>query len=194
MAVQGIHIFKPIQDLFIHILFLYRPCGSYDALISPQQPQLPNPEWYQQLNNSNNCNPNKLYTCSSDCSDQSLKNHSQHSHHSSQGAGSGGSTSGCKKRSSSKCLESHCNGNNIYENDEERCTTVASDPQQRITNGTCGGNDVSSDADRQSECCSSSRDCGDGDTCCSCSESSCLYAEAEDPPTQQAQIIKMQQN
>lgn len=171
----------------------YRPCGSYDALISPQQPQLPNPEWYQQLSNSNNCNPNKLYTCSSDCSDQSLKNHSQHSHHSSQGAGSGGSNSGCKKRSSSKCLESHCNGNNIYENDEERCPTVASDKQQRIQNGTCG-NDVSSETDRQSECCSSSRECGDGDTCCSCSESSCLYAEAEDPPTQQAQIIKMQQN
>lgn len=80
-------------------------------------------------------------------------------------------------------MEPHCNGNNIYENDEDSCAT---DKQRIILNGSFD----TSEQDRQSECCSSR---GDADTCCSCSESSCLYAEADDP-THRVQIVKVAQN
>lgn len=69
---------------------------------------------------------------------------------------------------------SNNNTNNMYNHYEE-----------------CGGGDA--------ECCSMSRDateedeeCED-DTCCSCSESSCLYAEAVEP-VHQAQIIRVGHN
>lgn len=47
-----------------------------------------------------------------------------------------------------------------------------------------------SETDRHSDCCSSVGD-ADGDTCCSCSESSCLYAEAGEPlqPVQMTKVV-----
>lgn len=51
-----------------------------------------------------------------------------------------------------------------------------------------------SDTDRHSDCCSSMGD-AEGDTCCSCSESSCLYAEAGEPTAARPpQIVKMGAN
>lgn len=148
------------------ILYFLRPCGSYDALISPQQ-QLPSPDLFQL---HGNCKHNQLYTCSSECSDHSLKTHSHHSSHSSQ------------EKSKLNCTE-RCNGNGIYENgtkEEQECM---------INNMHC----LDLDHDRQSECCSSKED-GEGDTCCSCSErSSCLYAEAGDP-THRVQLVPAAQN
>lgn len=83
----------------------------------------------------------------------------------------------------------NANGNdsdNIYENDEE-----VSERDQMI-NGANIGYPTVSEADRHSDCCSSMGD-GEGDTCCSCSESSCLYAEAVEP-ARQPQIVKMTAN
>lgn len=142
-----------------------RPCGSYDALTSPQNP-LPNPEWYQP-------HPNQIYTCTSDCSDHSLKRHQQPPlppipaiHPALQ----------------QQIAQQQCQQQNsaIYENDETE--------QDHMINGyNCGG----SEQDRQSECCSSRE--GEGDACCSCSESSCLYAEAGEP-THSVQVVRMEQN
>lgn len=169
---------------------------------------LPNPaEWFNQVAH-NKCGANgktsqpQLYQCSSECSDHSLKAHSQHSHsshshHSHEKGGKG-------KR---KCSERHqqqphgppppesaktgngSNGNesdNIYENDEE-----VSEREQMIANNSLSYPAVS-DTDRHSDCCSSMGD-PEGDTCCSCSESSCLYAEAGEP-TRQPQIVKANGN
>lgn len=141
-----------------------RPCGSYDALTSPQNP-LPNPEWYQP-------HPNQIYTCTSDCSDHSLKRHQQPPlppipaiHPALQ----------------QQIAQQQCQQQNsaIYENDETE--------QDHMINGYGGG----SEQDRQSECCSSRE--GENDACCSCSESSCLYAEAGEP-THSVQVVRMAQN
>ena len=194
LCTKSIHPPKIILVNYITNACIYRPCGSYDPLISPQQ-ALPNPEWYQINSNFQNQN-NKLYTCSSECSDHSLKTHSQHSHSGSQnGSLNGGVVANCQnnpshgvngKTKKNTCTE-HCNGNNIYENEE--------DTERDNMISRCGF-DVSEADPSNSECCSSK----DGDTCCSCSESSCLYAEADDPalaaathPTPSS-VVKVAQN
>lgn len=78
---------------------------------------------------------------------------------------------------------SNVNGN-IYENDEE-----ISECERMISNNSINYQSVS-EVDRHSECCSSAED-GDADTCCSCSESSCLYAEAIEPAAlKQVEAVK----
>lgn len=149
-----------------------------------------------------------MYQCSSECSDHSLKSHSlsQHSHSSqersknsnSSGSGSGGQH--CKESCKRSLTKSHqhnhqkkhsdhdiANGNtqNIYENDDE-----ASENDQMIATNTSLNYPTVSETDRHSDCCSSVDD-ADGDTCCSCSESSCVYAEAGDPmPAPPAHMAK----
>lgn len=163
---------------------------------------LPNPaEWFNQVAQNNKCSGPQLYQCSSECSDHSLKAHSQHSHsshsHHSHEKGSKIKRKLCSERHQD---QSHghsdapkaCNGSNgnesdnIYENDEE-----VSEREQMITNNSLSYPAVS-DTDRHSDCCSSMGD-PEGDTCCSCSESSCLYAEAGEP-TRQPQIVKANGN
>lgn len=166
-------------------------------MTSPQQPTIPS--WHGQK--SHKCNKQnsqqQLYQCSSECSDHSLKSHSlsQHSHSSqersknSSNSSGGGSNckEGCKRSLTKSHLHNHqkkhsdhdiANGNtqNIYENDDE-----ASERDQMIaTNTSLTSYPTASETDRHSDCCSSVGD-ADGDTCCSCSESSCVYAEAVDP-------------
>lgn len=184
-----------------------RPCGSFDALTSPQQPILPNPaNWSHPKASTHNHKCSKqnsqhqLYQCNSECSDHSLKSHSQNSQ-SSQERSKNSNGSSCKEgcqRSQNKHQQNHtksnnhCNGSdvtngnhNIYENDDE-----ASERDHMITNNSLSYPAVS-ETDRHSDCCSSMGD-GDADTCCSCSESSCLYAEASEPGTQQQQPQQQQ--
>lgn len=152
---------------------------------------------------SNKCNAqNQLYQCSSECSDHSLKSHSQYSY-SSQDRSKNSSVSVSNsdgrsnerpnrhhnhnhqnssnndhlhkhKHTSQNCgcdTKNDCNVNgNIYENEEE-----ISECEQMTSNNSIHFKSVS-DVDKHSECCSSVED-GDNDTCCSCSESSCLYTE-----------------
>lgn len=97
------------------------------------------------------------------------------------GSGSvGGSNNG--SGGSNNC-GNNIGNNNIYENDSNL------DERQCMLNGSMNCDSL----DRHSDCCSSSKDDHDGaDTCCSCSESSCLYAEAGDPSMHhQVQIIQM---
>lgn len=160
-------------------------CGSYDALTSPQTPQLPNPEWFQtpplplqsHPTNFNQPPPNQIYTCNSDCSDHSLKRHLQHhpSHlHQSH------STKSSLDRSGPPTIDRDIADQAIYENEESEL-----DASSRLVNGYHN----SCDNDGHSEgCCSSKGD----DTCCSCSESSCLYAEAGEPSSHNnIQVVKM---
>lgn len=182
---------------FLFNFFFGRNCGSYDALTSPQQPTIPS--WHGQK--SHKCNKQnsqqQLYQCSSECSDHSLKSHSlsQHSHSSQERSKNSSNSSGggpnCKEGCKRSLTKSHqhnhqkkhsdhdiANGNtqNIYENDDE-----ASERDQMIaTNTSVTSYPTASETDRHSDCCSSVGD-ADGDTCCSCSESSCVYAEAVDP-------------
>ncbi|XP_037046753.1 roundabout homolog 2 [Bradysia coprophila] len=125
---------------------------SCDALISPQQ-SIIHPEWFEL---HNNYKQNQLYTCSSDCSNNSIKSCTKHSRHHQH------------NNDKSKTTNDRCHQEDIYENDED------SERQQIMT--------FNSDQDQRSECCSS-RD-GDGDTCCSCSEGSFLYTEPSDPAVQ----------
>lgn len=174
---------------------MHRNCGSYDALTSPQQPAIAS--WHSQK--AHKCNKQnsqqQLYQCSSECSDHSLKSHSlsQHSHSSQErsknSTSSGGSQKckeGCKRSLNKSHQHNHqkkhsdhdiVNGNtqNIYENDDE-----ASECDQMIATNTSLSYPAVSETDRHSDCCSSVGD-ADGDTCCSCSESSCVYAEATEP-------------
>ncbi|CAD7078040.1 unnamed protein product [Hermetia illucens] len=175
-----------------------RSCNSCDALTSPQ---LPNPEWYQPLQNSSN--QNQIYTCSSDCSDSSLRNshqghhhahnsyHNHHQHHphqhhhqqhpqhqqQQQQSHPGASHSLVHSADNShdnlksgSYILNRCNGNNGFQESDET-------EREHMLKSTCSC-DISGDTDQRncSECCSSR----DGDTC-SCSESSCLYAEAGEP-------------
>lgn len=138
----------------------------------------------------------QLYQCSSECSDHSLKSHSlsQHSHSSSQDRSRKSNCSGScnskdsrnhshsSKNNAKRHQNDNCNGNdiangnfNIYEHDDEG----ASERDHIIPCNSLSYPAVS-EIDRHSDCCSSMGD-ADGDTCCSCSESSCLYAEATDP-------------
>lgn len=104
--------------------------------------------------------------------------------------GSGGGTAGSNNGSggsSNNCGNNIIGNNNIYENDSN-----LDERQCMLLNGSM--NCDSLERDRHSDCCSSSKDDHDdgGDTCCSCSESSCLYAEAGDPTSMhQVQIIQM---
>lgn len=158
------------------MFFCVRPCGSYDALISPQQP-LPNPDWFAPHMNHKQ---NQIYTCSSECSDNSQKhqhpayihqNHKQQHHHL--------HNSQERKNCNNLLLQYDGNDHAIYE---------AGENPQIVNNHH---QNCESEQDRQSECCSS-RD-GEGDTCCSCSESSCLYAEAGEP-MHQVQVVRMTPN
>lgn len=143
-------------------------CGSYDALTSPQTPQLPNPEWFQPPPHLTNFqqSQNQIYTCTSDCSDHSLKHHLQHPQHHTHAT----SHQHSNARSSldrNEILNDHA----IYENDETDMESSV-----RLVNGYHNSHDNDGHSDG---CCSSKGE----DTCCSCSESSCLYAEAGDPTT-----------
>lgn len=170
-------------------LFLpfHRSCVSYDPLVPPHQ-LLNHPDWLQL--NAGICLPpsvavaaaataKKLYACSSDCSDHSLKSHSLHSQHSINAA-SGGGGSGCcasnttvglhckARRSSSTTGHGHskCGHHNIYENDENDEHSLECCPSERDTMLTSGGGGDGSGAPST---------LGD----CSCNES--IYAEADDP-------------
>lgn len=185
-----------------------RMCASFDAL-SPQQAVLPNPaNWQNPVPKTNGTHNHKctkqnsqqqLYQCSSECSDHSLKSHSQNSHSSQERSKNSNCKENCHQRTANnknhhalhqnghtKPTGSHCptangtdilNGNdNIYENDDE--TTENDQMLGSTTNQNTNYATTVSETDRHSDCCSS---VGEGDTCCSCSESSCLYAEAVDP-------------
>lgn len=165
----------------------------YQPLITPSQ---------QQLQHQNS----QIYTCSSECSDHSARHnhhfhnvssslHSQsqqhHTHHrppsnnhtlETGGVGGGGSLhfeniQGSQHHQQQLPPPHHpppivCGKNSLGE-----------DSEKEVMLKRCGCNNEPSDNDISegrncSECCSNSKD--DGDTC-SCSEGSCLYAEAGDP-------------
>lgn len=105
--------------------------------------------------------------------------HRNHSHHHHNGNSNGHDHHHKHKQSSLHCSnktknDTNVNGN-IYENDEELSSEC-----ERMINGNSINYQGVNEADRHSECCSSAED-GDNDTCCSCSESSCVYTEAVDP-------------
>lgn len=108
------------------------------------------------------------------------KSHRHHNHHhqlNHNHNGNNNNSSHKHNHTSHRCSttnmknEANVNGN-IYENDDE-----VSECERMINNNGYQG---AAEVDRHSECCSSAED-GDNDTCCSCSESSCLYTEAIEP-------------
>lgn len=161
----------------------------YQPLITPSQ---------QHQQNS------QIYTCSSECSDHSarhnhhfhnvsssLHNQQHHAHHRppsnnhtlESSGGGGGVGTGSLHFDNIQASQHHqqhhhppsivC-GKNPHDRD---------DSEKEVMLKRCGCNNEPSDNDISegrncSECCSNSKD--DGDTC-SCSEGSCLYAEAGDP-------------
>ncbi|XP_073845114.1 roundabout guidance receptor 1 [Musca autumnalis] len=179
-----------------------RACNSCDALASPLQPLPPPGEgWYQPLHHTSHMPPNssshQIYQCSSECSDHSRTSHTNvphthhHSHHGGHGGGGGHSHShhgqttpgandtmrsesstenggGGGKSSVHRCHNSKSRFPEIIENDHQLANSSA---------GSCTYEVLGEPMRNCSECCSSSRE---GDTC-SCSEGSCLYAEAGEP-------------
>ncbi|XP_033251435.1 protein sax-3-like isoform X3 [Drosophila miranda] len=141
-----------------------RSCNSCDALASPMQPPPPAPAsegWYQPVVPHPQGHPmqpttssHQIYQCSSECSDHSRASHS-HKRQLHAEDHTSGKRSGHRRHANTQlvqpCLESE--NENMLVDYELRERTYTSD------------------------CCNSSRE---GDTC-SCSEGSCLYAEAGEP-------------
>ncbi|KAM7342001.1 roundabout guidance receptor 1 isoform 2-T7 [Cochliomyia hominivorax] len=174
-----------------------RTCNSCDALASPLQPLPPPGEgWYQPLHTAHmppppNSSAHQIYQCSSECSDHSRTSHSNtaaphnqptthhqhshnlHAHHHSHShmAGSGNDT----MRSESS-QENGKSSNHRCHNKTNRFPEIMENDQKSLAASSCTY-EVLGDGRNCSECCSSSRE---GDTC-SCSEGSCLYAEAGEP-------------
>lgn len=185
---------------FTFVLFsFYRACTSCDALASPLQPLPPAGEsWYQPLHTShmppNNSSAHQIYQCSSECSDHSRTSHSNaqhnqqppsyqhvhnaHSHHHSHSHGNhgpGGNNSGNDTmRSESSQENGKTAGHRCHKTN--RFPEIIENDQKSIATSSCTY-EVLGEPRNCSECCSSSRE---GDTC-SCSEGSCLYAEAGEP-------------
>ncbi|XP_055837624.1 roundabout homolog 2 isoform X2 [Episyrphus balteatus] len=196
-----------------------RSCNSCDALSSPGQP-LPPPsstEWYQPLH-SNNSNPHQppIYTCSSECSDHSTRNdrHSHHnnhhlmhsSHHSQHSQPMTHSHTSHHSHHSSSNHRDHQNDTMRSDSSQEnnpgkvymmnRCQAAFPENEESERDRMlkqCSYDTTDVEHRNCSDCCSSSRE---GDTC-SCSEGSCLYAEAGEPgpppPTITAQQQQQQQ-
>lgn len=235
-----------------------RPCGSYDALTSPQTPLLPNPDWFP----AHNSHPNGIYVCGSDCSDHSLKAHLHHSggpkkgrgqarhHHNgaqhnnkhpqngsghfgpptshssnelkvtkeccesssspdncdstcggtrSTGGGDAGGSGGGNSSSNNSSINNKSSDSRIKRSGSSGCNEVimmcggdhedrnSSGKSSYVNNVITGGN---YDDSENNECCGMSRDAHEEDDTCSCSESSCLYAEAAEP-MHQAQIVRV---
>lgn len=150
----------------------------YQPLITPSQQQ-------QQLQHQNS----QIYTCSSECSDHSARHHhfhnvssslqnQHHTHH--------------RPPSNNHTLESGVGGSIHFDSQQQQphphqhpnimCgkNPLGDDSEKEVMLKRCGCNEDNdiSEGRNCSECCSNSKD--DGDTC-SCSEGSCLYAEAGDP-------------
>lgn len=194
MAARNIHIHYPTQR---HAVSEYqaglsatrcannnRACNSCDALASPMQPPpLPPPVegWYQPVGHphGNQMQPtassHQIYQCSSECSDNSRASHSHSKRHHQQQLHSDSSTEhssskrSAHRRQQGQQLAQHQQQlqqqNSCAESENENMLPGYERQQQPQRNYTsdCG--------------CNSSRE---GDTC-SCSEGSCLYAEAGDP-------------
>lgn len=183
-----------------------RMCNSCDALISPQQPLLPNQtDWPNQTKtngtaHTHTCNKQnsqqQLYQCSSEYSDHSLKSHSQHSHSSQDRSTKSGTKECCRQRSmpNRQCAQSNCNGKTV---NGGHFTTIATANGANELNGNADNiyenDDETTEHDRMitsaSDCCSSVGEL-DGDSCCSCT----LYAEAGDPSTQTTTVVSSQQS
>lgn len=184
-----------------HRFVPFRTCVSYDPLVSPHQ-LLPHPDWMQL--NAGVCLPaKKLYACSSECSDHSLKSHSLHSQHSIASAGGCCATSSTTSTSAAlkpggghkgKCdhhqhqlhAHRHPHHHNIYENDEqddslECCPserdTMLSNEASRATS-SAADHDSTAGGDKPTAAVSLARTT-EADACFSYSES--IYAEADDP-------------
>lgn len=184
---------------------IHRNCNSCDSLASPQQ-HLPSPgqvDMYQplitpsqqQLQHQNS----QIYTCSSECSDHSAR-HNHHFHNVSSSLQNQHQQqqqhhTHHRPPSNNHTLESGVGGSIHYDSQHHHphhhatsnviCgkNTLGDDSEKEVMLKRCGCNNEPSDNDISegrncSECCSNSKD--DGDTC-SCSEGSCLYAEAGDP-------------
>ncbi|XP_065367067.1 roundabout homolog 2 isoform X1 [Calliphora vicina] len=172
-----------------------RTCNSCDALASPLQPLPPPGEgWYQPLHTAHmpptNSSAHQIYQCSSECSDHSRTSHSnsaqqhnqppthhQHSHnphahhHSHSHVGGGNDTMRSESSQENGKSSSHrCH------NKTNRFPEIIENDQKSLAASSCTY-EVLGEPRNCSECCSSSRE---GDTC-SCSEGSCLYAEAGEP-------------
>ncbi|XP_030384550.1 roundabout homolog 2 isoform X2 [Scaptodrosophila lebanonensis] len=171
MAVRNIHIHFPTQR---HAVSEYqsggmnsgrcsanRACNSCDALASPMQP--PSEAWYQPVHGEipNAASNHQIYQCSSECSDNSRASHA----HSKAPGHARSSEHNCKRTGQRRVAAANHMMNVVpcAENDNipEDYAVHPSDERANYT----------------SDCCNSSRE---GDTC-SCSDGSCLYAEAGDP-------------
>lgn len=164
----------------------------YQPLITPSQ--------QQQLQHQNS----QIYTCSSECSDHSAR-HNHHFHNVSSALHSQSQPHHTHYRppSNNHTLESGGGASLHFDNipssqhlhqqlqhqhppNHILCggkNNLVDDSEKEVMLKRCGCNNEPSDNDISegrncSECCSNSKD--DGDTC-SCSEGSCLYAEAGDP-------------
>ncbi|KAM8711248.1 hypothetical protein ACLKA7_000395 [Drosophila subpalustris] len=135
-----------------------RACNSCDALATPLQGATPTAEgWYQPVGlpqMPSTASSHQIYQCSSECSDNSRASHS-HSH---------GKRSGQRQRSAAHLVQQQQQQQQQNSCAESENETMLSSYELHARNYT-------------SDCCNSSRE---GDTC-SCSEGSCLYAEAGDP-------------
>lgn len=191
-----------------------RTCNSCDSLASPNQhlPSPGQVDLYQplitpsqqQLQHQNS----QIYTCSSECSDHSAR-HNHHFHNVSSSLNQHHTHH--RPPSNNHTLESvgvvgvvggavgSLHFDNIQTSQHQQhhnhhppsivCgknTHGDGDSEKEVMLKRCGCNNEPSDNDISegrncSECCSNSKD--DGDTC-SCSEGSCLYAEAGDPQEQ----------
>ncbi|XP_017959892.1 protein sax-3 isoform X1 [Drosophila navojoa] len=190
MASRNIHIHYPTQR---HAVSEYqasrcgsnsRACNSCDALASPMQPPPPLPlqqpveGWYQPVHAPHGSqmpaasSSHQIYQCSSECSDNSRASHGhnkrhQHPHHSDSSTEHSGSKRSAQRRQAAQHAQQQQQQqlqqqNSCAESENENMLSSGYELHQR---------------NYTSDCCNSSRE---GDTC-SCSEGSCLYAEAGDP-------------
>ncbi|XP_037954600.1 protein sax-3 isoform X2 [Teleopsis dalmanni] len=171
-----------------------RGCNSCDVLTSPIQPLPPPGEgWYQPLHNQvpPNSSAHQIYQCSSECSDHSRHSHShghghmhhnghhghQH-HHGHSNTNTHGNTNDTMRSESSQengkpitnCRSQKSSNNGYADINETERDQILKNSSASYTYEVLG------DHRNCSDCCSSR----EGDTC-SCSEGSCLYAEAGEP-------------
>lgn len=158
------------------------PPRSYESLHLQQQHHNPTSEWFahqQQIHQ----HPPQLYTCSSDCSDHSLKSHSHHSHLSNCGSSEVPTSSVRPAKSISSTKSSRCanSSNNIYENDDDDDVEMKSEESVANSSGEGNGSKINDDRGVQTghRDSNSSSDVTADRTSFAYSES--IYAEAVDP-------------
>ncbi|XP_060653021.1 LOW QUALITY PROTEIN: protein sax-3 [Drosophila nasuta] len=193
MAARNIHIHYPTQR---HAVSEYqaglnatrcannnRACNSCDALASPMQPPpLPPPAegWYQPVGlphgsqMPSTASSHQIYQCSSECSDNSRASHSHSKRHHQQQQQQLHSDSSADHSSSKRSGHRRPTAHHAQQQQQQQQQNSCAESENE---NMLSGYEMHQQRNYTSDCCNSSRE---GDTC-SCSEGSCLYAEAGDP-------------